>query len=308
VHDARGCRWGHQNLGYILYQLGELATAQSHLEQALTFYTPQQAHIIGVDMVEPRVFPLAVGALVLWTRGYPDQALEPLHQALAIAQEVAHPYSLGSVLRYTALLHYYRRDWQTTQAYVDALLTLGPEHGLQYLVAEAMWLRGGALVEQGQRAAGLAQLRQWLATIQGREQPGPLPLSLLAEAYGAVGQIQEGLAMVDATLAEVHPTGQRVFLPRLYCLKSKLLLTLSVAHQAEAETCLHHALAIARQQESKMWELRAAMSLSRLWQGQGKRDAAHQLLTEVYDWFTEGFDTPDLQDAQTLRRQLSSTP
>jgi predicted ATPase len=123
-----------------------------------------------------------------------------------------------------------------------------------------------------------------------------------------VGQIQEGLAMVDATLAEVHPTGQRVFLPRLYWLKSKLLLTLSVAHQAEAEACLHHALAIARQQASKMWELRAAMSLSRLWQGQGKRDAAHQLLTEVYDWFTEGFDTPDLQDAQTLLRQLSCTP
>ena len=114
--------------------------------------------------------------------------------------------------------------------------------------------------------------------------------------------------MVDDTLAEVHPTGKRVFLPRLYCLKSKLLLALSVAHQAEAETCLQHALAIARQQESKMWELRAAMSLSRLWQGQGKRDAAHQLLAEVYDWFTEGFATADLQEAQTLLRQLSSLP
>jgi tetratricopeptide (TPR) repeat protein len=307
VHDARGCRWGHQNLGFILYHLGELAAAQSHLEQALTFYTPQQAHIIGIDMVEPRVFPLAISALVLWTRGYPDQALESLHKALAIAHEVAHPYSLGSVLRYTALLHHYRREWQTTQAYVDALLTLGTDHGLQYLVAEAMWIRGGALVEQGQREAGLAQLRQWLAASQEREKSEPFPLSLLAEAYGAVGQAQEGLAMVDAALADVHPTGKRVFLPRLYCLKSQLLLALSVAHQAEAETCLHQALVIARQQESKMWELRAAMRLSRLWQGQGKRDAAHQLLTEVYDWFTEGFDTPDLQAAQALLRQSSAT-
>jgi predicted ATPase len=99
-----------------------------------------------------------------------------------------------------------------------------------------------------------------------------------------------------------------VFLPRLYCLKSKLLLTLSVAHQAEAETCLQHALVIARQQASKMWELRAAMRLSRLWQRQGKCHAAHQLLAEVYDWFTEGFDTFDLRDAQTLLRQLSATP
>jgi predicted ATPase len=171
-----------------------------------------------------------------------------------------------------------------------------------------MWIRGGALVEQGQREAGLAQLRQWLAATQEREKSEPFPLSLLAEAYGEVGRVQEGLAIVDAVLADVHPTGKRVFLPRLYCLKSKLLLALSVAHQAEAETCLHHALVMARQQESKMWELRAAMSLSRLWQGQGKRAAAHQLLTEVYDWFTEGFDTPDLQDTQTLLRQLSSTP
>jgi predicted ATPase len=114
--------------------------------------------------------------------------------------------------------------------------------------------------------------------------------------------------MVEAMLADVHPTGKRVFLPRLYCLKSKLLLALSVANQAEAETCLQHALAIARQQASKMWELRAAMSLSRLWQGQGKHDAAQQLLTAVYGWFTEGFDTPDLQNAQALLRQLSSTP
>jgi class 3 adenylate cyclase/tetratricopeptide (TPR) repeat protein len=308
VRDARGCRWGHQNLGFILYYLGELATAQSHLEQALTFYTPQQAHIIGIDMVEPRVFPLAIGALVLWTRGYPDQALEPLHKALAIAQETAHPYSLGSVLRYTALLHYYRREWQKAQAYVDALLTLGTDHGLQYLVAEAMWLRGAALVGQGQCEAAIAQLCQWLTTTQDREKAGPLPLSLLAEAYGEVGRAQEGLAVVDAVLADVPPTGKRVFLPRLYWLKSKLLLALSVAHQAEAEACLQHVLVMARQQESKMWELRAAMSLSRLWQRQGKCHAAHQLLAAVYDWFTEGFDTPDLQEAQTLLRQLSCTP
>jgi predicted ATPase len=171
-----------------------------------------------------------------------------------------------------------------------------------------MWLRGVALVGQGQCEAAIAQLCQWLTTTQDREKSGPLPLSLLAEAYGEVGRVQEGLAVVDAVLADVPPTGKRVFLPRLYCLKSKLLLALSGAHQVEAEACLQHALVMARQQESKMWELRAAMSLSRLWQCQGKGHAARQLLAEVYDWFTEGFDTPDLQEAQTLLHQLSCTP
>jgi predicted ATPase len=307
VRDTRGCRWGHQNLGFILYHLGELSTAQSHLEQALTFCTPQQPPI-GADLSEPRVFPLAVSALVLWTRGYPDQALAPLHQALAIAQEVAHPFSLALALCYAALLHHYRCEWQTSQAYVETLLTLVTEHGFPLWTAEATWLRGAALLGQGQCEAGIAQLCQWLSATQDREKSGPLPLSLLAEAYGEVGRVQEGLAMVDAVLADVPPTGKRVFLPRLYCLKSKLLLALSVAHQAEAETCLQHALVMARQQESKMWELRAAVSLSRLWQRQGKRAAARQLLAAVYAWFTEGFDTPDLQDAQTLLRQLSATP
>jgi predicted ATPase len=171
-----------------------------------------------------------------------------------------------------------------------------------------MWLQGAALVGQGQCEAGIAQLCQWLTTTQDREKSGPLPLSLLAEAYGEVGRAQEGLAVVDAVLADVPPTGTRVFLPRLYWLKSKLLLALSVAHQAEAEACLQHALVMARQQESKMWELRAAMSLSRLWQCQDKGHAARQVLAAVYDWFTEGFDTPDLQEAQTLLRQLSCTP
>jgi DNA-binding winged helix-turn-helix (wHTH) protein/tetratricopeptide (TPR) repeat protein len=307
VRDARGCRWGHQNLGYILYHLGELAAAQSHLTQALTFYSPQQSPL-GADMTEPRVFPLTIGALVLWTRGYPDQALKHLHQALAIAHEVTHPYSLGIALCYAAMLHSHRCEWQTAQAYVDALLTLGADHDLQYLVTVATWLRGAALVGQGHLAEGMTQLRQWWAVNQGREQPEPFRLSLLAEAYGEVGQAQEGLAMVEEALAKVHPTGKRVFLPRLYWLKSKLLLALSVEHRTEAATCLHHALAIARQQESKMWELRAAVSLSRLLQRQGKRAVARQLLAEVYNWFTEGFDTSDLQEAKILLRQLSSTP
>jgi DNA-binding winged helix-turn-helix (wHTH) protein/predicted ATPase len=307
VRDARGCRWGHQNLGFILYHLGELASAQFHLEQALTFYDPQQSSI-GADLSEPRVFPLAVNALVLWTRGYPDRALEHIHQALAIAQEVAHPFSLGLVLCYAATLHHYRRDWQTTQHYVDALLTLTTAHGFPLWTAEATWLRGATLVEQGHPEAGVVHLRQWQAATQGRDQPAPFPLSLLAEAYGAVGQLQAGLAVAEEALAAIPPTGKRVFLPRLYCSKSKLLLALSIEHQAAAERCLQQALALARQQGAKMWELRAALSLSRLWQRQGKYDTAHQLLAEVYGWLTEGFDTHDLQDARVLLRQLTAVP
>jgi predicted ATPase len=219
---------------------------------------------------------------------------------------VAHPHSLGVALCYAALLHSYRGEWQTAQAYVNALLTLGADHALQYLVAVAMWIRGVALVGQGQLAEGITHLHQWLAAARGMGESSPFPLSVLAEAYGEVGQVQKGLAMVEEALTEMHPTGKRVFLPRLYWLKSKLLLALCVAQQAEAEACLHQALAIARQQESKIWELRAVVSLSRLWQRQGKGAVARQLLAEVYGWFTEGFDTLDLQEAQALLEELQA--
>jgi predicted ATPase len=132
----------------------------------------------------------------------------------------------------------------------------------------------------------------------------PYHLGLLAEAYAKGGQAEEGLSVLAEALAVVHKTGERLYEAELYRLKGELLLARSTYQTAEAEACFHQALNIARRQQAKSWELRAAMSLSRLWQRQGKRDEARQLLADVYSWFTEGFDTADLQEAKVLLAEL----
>jgi predicted ATPase len=133
----------------------------------------------------------------------------------------------------------------------------------------------------------------------------PYYLALLAEACGRTGQAVEGLALLAEALAQAHNAEESWMEAELHRLKGKLLLSLSADHQAEAEACLHQALTVARRQQAKSLELRATTSLSRLWQQQGKRTEAHQLLAQIYGWFTEGFDTPDLQDAKALLEALA---
>ena len=128
----------------------------------------------------------------------------------------------------------------------------------------------------------------------------PYCLALLAESHGTLGQPEAGLTVLTEALALVDTTGERWHEPELYRLKGELLLQQSSDNQAEAESCFHHAISIAQNQQAKSWELRAATSLARLWQQQGKQDEARQVLGDVYGWFTEGFDTADLQDAKTL--------
>jgi predicted ATPase len=161
---------------------------------------------------------------------------------------------------------------------------------------------------QGDSEEEIAQIRQgldaWQAT--GAELAVPSFQALLAEAYGTVGRVTDGLAAIDEAMTRVHTTGERLYEAELHRLKGTLLLARSPHHQAEAETCFRYALEVARCQQAKAWELRAALSLSRLWQQRGKRDAARELLTEVYGWFTEGFDTADLKEARALLEELGT--
>ena len=161
---------------------------------------------------------------------------------------------------------------------------------------------------QGDSEEEIAQIRQgldaWQAT--GAELAVPSFQALLAEAYGTVGRVTDGLAAIDEAMTRVHTTGERLYEAELHRLKGTLLLARSPHHQAEAETCFRYALEVARCQQAKAWELRAALSLSRLWQQRGKRDAARELLTEVYGWFTEGLDTADLKEARALLEELGT--
>ena len=168
-----------------------------------------------------------------------------------------------------------------------------------------MW-RGWALAMQGKEDVGLAQLRQGLAAVMatGQELSRPFSLILLAEAMGHTGQAAEGLRLLAEALTAFEASGRADVLAEAYRLQGTLLLRQAVPDVAQAETCFQQALTVARRQQARSWELRAATSLSRLWQHQGKRAAAYDLLAPVYGWFTEGFDTADLQEARVLLEAL----
>jgi predicted ATPase len=185
-------------------------------------------------------------------------------------------------------------------------MTFSTEQRFAQWFAQGMILRGWALAEQGQEAEGITQLRQGLAAWQatGAELDRPRFLALLAEGYGKAGLTEEGLRLLVEAQAAVRRSGERRWEAELYRLKGELLLARSSENHAEAEACFREAFTIASHQGAKLWELRAVISLSRLWQRHGKRTAAYELLAPIYGWFTEGFDTVDLQEAKALLEAL----
>jgi predicted ATPase len=298
----------HHALGITVYFLGEVTAARAHLEQGLALYVPEEhctlAFRYGIDL---GVWCLSYVAWPLWLLGYPDQAHKRSHEAITLAQALAHPFTLASALFFVAYLHHARREGQAAQERAEALIAFSTEQGFPHWLAPGTILWGWALVEQGQREEGITQMRQGLAALKatGTELDRPRLLALLAEAYGSVGQTEAGLTTLTEALATAHKTGGLLWEAELHRLKGELLLTLSAEKHAEAETCFHQALDLAHRQQAKSLELRAAMSLARLWQQQGKRDDAYALLAPIYGWFTEGFDTADLQNAKALLEALA---
>ena len=189
----------------------------------------------------------------------------------------------------------------------EALCALAGEQGIAFFLAFGTVLRGWALAEQGQSDAGIVQMHEGMAACRttGAEADRPYFLALVAEVYGQGKRYDEGLARLEEALALVDQSEERYWEAEIHRLKGELLLARSAENQVEAETCVHKALDVARRQGAKSLELRATMSLGRLWQRQGKTAQARQLLTEVYTWFTEGFDTPDLQEAKALLEELA---
>src|SRR5262245_20592488 len=307
----------HGALGIAVYYLGELATAQAHFAQGLEVYDTQQHAPVAHYSQGPRGLCLCFGAHTRWLLGYPDQALALLHQALAHARALAHPFGLGMALSFAATVHLLRGEWPAAQAHAAASRTLALEHGLGMIAAQGLLLQGVALAAQGHHAAGLSQMRQAMAAIQaaGQEAGRLLAVAVLAEQSGQAGQVEAGLHVLSEALASLNPQEPRLWEPELHRVRGMLLLQAggvtpaaprrATERDAEAETCFQQALALARRQGAKAFELRAVMGLSRLWQRQGKRKAAHQRLAEVYGWFTEGFDTADLQEARVLLEALA---
>jgi len=309
-------------LGVYLLNMGELELALEHLEHVIAFYDPQQHASLAFTLAQdPGVSALAWASWTLWLLGYPDQALERSREALALAHELDHPFTLGFALSMAgAFFHQFRREDQTARERNEAMLQLSTEKGFPLFVAGGTVLQGWTLAITGQAEAarpelvegGIAQMRQGLDTLQamGTEILRSHWLALLAEAQASAGQAEEGLSVLAEALAQVEKTGERYYEAEIHRLKGELLLM--QGHEAEAEasfhqaeSCFQHAIEVARRQQAKSWELRATVSLCRLWQKQGKVDEARQMLAEIYGWFTEGFDTPDLQEARTLLDELT---
>jgi predicted ATPase len=298
----------HRMLGHTLAFLGEFSAAHVHLERGMTLYAPEQhrslASLYGQDQ---GVICQSWAALTLWCLGYPDQALRRIREALTLAQELAHPFSLAYAMCFTGMLCQLRGEVQAAQERATAAIVLCTEQEFAHYLARGRILRGWTMAEQGQGAEGLAQMRQGLTAYQatGAEVFRPYYLAFLTEAYGKVGQAEEGLTVLAQALVAVHKTGERLYEAELYRLKGELLLVRSAENHEEAEASFQQALLVACQQQAKSLELRAAMSLGRLWQHQGKRQEAYDLLAPIYAWFTEGFDTADLQEAKALLDALA---
>ena len=297
----------HWQLGVELLFLGELAEAQAHLEQVIAFYDPQQHHALAFTYgLDPGVMSLSAMSWTLWALGYPEQALQRSRKAMALAQELSHPLNLALAQVYAGTLHAFCRDWQTAQELAETCIRLSTEQGFPYWITGGFICGGWALAEQGQAEEGVAQIRQGIAGLRatGTELLTVFGLAVLAEAYRKAGQAEEGLAALAEALATAHRNGERWYEAEVHRLKGELL-RMQGADAAEVEACFRQAVEVARQQQAKSWELRAAMGLCRLWQEQGKREEARQMLAEIYGWFTEGLDTPDLKEARALLEELS---
>jgi predicted ATPase len=301
-------------LGVYSLPMGELELAREHLEHAIAFYDPQQHASLVVTLAQDLgVSALAWASWTLWLLGYPDQALEQSREALALAKELDHPYTLGFALCMAgAFFHQLRREDQTARERNEAMLQLSTEKGFPLFQAGGVVLQGWTLAIAGQAEAGIAQMRQGLETRQamGTEFLRSHLLALLAEAQASAGQAEAGLSTLAEALAFVEKTGERYYEAEIYRLRGELLLMQGDEAEAEAsfhyaEGCFQHAIEVARRQQARSWELRATTSLARLWQRQGRPEEARALLAEIYGWFTEGFDTPDLKEARAMLEELS---
>jgi predicted ATPase len=308
AHDPALAVLAHYALGVTWLFLGALPAARQRLEAGIACYTPDQSRAPAFRMgSDPGVGCRHYAALTLWLLGYPAQALARLHEALALAHELAHPFSLAFARVHAAFVSQYRRDVPAVHEHAEAAIALATAQGFPLWAAQGTSLRGWALALQGQGEAGLAQVRQGIAAFRatGAALLVPYHCTVLADVADRLGHPADGLQALAEAHTLMEQQEERRWEAEIARLRGIVLLRQPGTQQAEAEAWLQRALDVARRQQAKSLELRAAMSLSRLWQQQGKRMEARELLAPVYGWFTEGFDTADLQEAKALLEELS---
>jgi class 3 adenylate cyclase/tetratricopeptide (TPR) repeat protein len=325
-HDSARRLPVHWALGQVLFQRGAFAQALQQVEHGCTLYSP--AYHQPRALQDPGVMSLAYTALTRLCLGYPDQALRTTQRMLTLARTLAHRFSLAFALNIAATVYLIRGDWQLASTLGTEAISLCAEQGFPVWLAYAKILVGWLGVRQGRGEEYLTQMLHGVAAWQatGAEASRTFLLSLVAGAYGRTEQPEQGIQILDEALELAQTNGELYCLAELWRLKGMLTLqearqkakgkrqkakikpslqhpTPSTQAEAEAEACFEKAIEIARSQQAKAWELRAAVSLGQLWTQQDKHYESKQILSEVLTWFTEGLDTADLQEAKRLLAQ-----
>jgi class 3 adenylate cyclase/predicted ATPase len=304
-NDSNGLILGHQSYGSSQLLAGRFALSRSHLEEVFALYDPISHHsLVDQTGIHPQVVSQGYLGIVLLCLGFADQALLQSNAAIAVARRLAHPPSLAVGLSLGAILLSLGGDTSVLGERVDQLVAVATEQGFPLWRAQGTIYRGWVKAKNGDLTEGISLLRRGLAAYRATAAETWMShyTALLARACEIAGQVGEALALLDEALQIVEKTGQCWFAAELNRQKGQLLLR--QGHTEVAEELYRKALSIAREQEAKLWELRAAVSLARLWGGQGNRAEAHDLLAPIYGWFTEGFDTPGLKEAKALLDEL----
>jgi len=293
-------------VGINLFHLGELTASRAHLEQALALYEANRHRSLTFQYgADQRSAGLAWLALNLWLLGYPDQAVRARDDAIGRAHEAAHAITLAHALRIGGLLvDAVLRDWRSAQEHAEALRLFAEQQRLPFWLAWAKFIYARSLFEQEPSPAAVAQMHEALIEILANHRvERPILLTMLAEAYGHLGQVEMGLNLVREALALVEETGERCWEAEIHRARGNLL-AFDNSTGTVAVGCFERAIAVACRQGAKSLELRAATSLGRLWLDQGKRQQAYDLLAPIYGWFTEGLETADLKDATALLDEM----
>jgi predicted ATPase len=304
-NDSVGLLLGHLSLGRSLMCVGRFVSSRSHLEEVRALHDPTSHRSLAHQFTtDPHVMSQAYLGIVFFSLGYPDQALVQSSAAIAEARSLAHPPFLAGSLSVSCRLLSLGGNKTALDERADELAAIATEHGFAHWCSEGTIFRGWAKVKNGDVAEGVSLLRGGLAAYctTGAELWMPHYTALLAGACEMGGQIEDTLILLGDALQTVERTGERWLASELNRHKGQLLLR--QGHAEAAEELYLKALGIAREQEAKLWELRAAASLAQLWRDRGRRAETRDLLAPVYGWFTEGFETPDLKEAKALLDEL----
>ena len=299
---------GHQFMGMSLAATGDIAEGRAHYDQGVMLYDPAVHRALATRFgQDARVSILSHRSMALWLLGYPDAALADAKQALQEARDIGQATTLMFALFWTSLSQSFCGNFATATKEHDELIVSADEKGSLFWKAYCTSMQGCLFALTGKASDAVQTISAGIAACRstGASFFAPLSLSYVAKAYAELGQFDDAWRCIGEAKSAVETTGERWCEAEVYHVKGEIALMSPKQDVPQAETHFQRALAVSRQQQAKSWELRAAMSLARLWRDQGKPQQARELLAPVYEWFTEGFDTRDLKEAKALLHELA---